>query len=183
MNSQDKIKALNIVYMYWINSSNNIKFNALKIIQRFCRRGSGNHTNPRMITQKADFGNSIGPPVLYRQTCSCPEGKCNSIPIRNFNKFKRAQYCIKKLTKNMDEDEKDNFIQNTYLSQKRQMFLYETCYCNNKPFHCYKTMVTRPRLHYTTLKGLKYIMCELSGDHLTYYTRFKLSKFLTDRLS
>ena len=83
----------------------------------------------------------------------------------------------------MDEDEKDRFIQKIYLSQKRQMFLYETCFCNNIPFHCYRSMVTNPQFHNNTLKGLKYIMCELSGDHLTYYTRFKLSKFLSDRLS
>ena len=183
MNNQDKIKALNIVFINWVIPSQEIRLRALKKLQRFCRRGSGNHANPRMITQKAEFGSCIGPPVLYRQTCSCPEGECKSIPIRIFNKFKRSQYIIKHLTKNMDEDEKDRFIQKIYLSQKRQMFLYETCFCNNIPFHCYRSMVTNPQFHNNTLKGLKYIMCELSGDHLTYYTRFKLSKFLSDRLS
>ena len=37
--------------------------------------------------------------------------------------------------------------------------------------------------NFTTKDGIRYIMCELSGDELTYYTRFKLSKFLNDRLS
>ena len=41
MKSKDKIRALNIVFTHWVKPSLNIKLNALKKLQRFCRRGSG----------------------------------------------------------------------------------------------------------------------------------------------
>ena len=187
MKSQDKIKALNIIYMHWIKPSLNIKLNALKKIQRFCRRGSGAHTHHSMICKKADFGQMFAPPVLYRQVCNCPKGLCAKIPIRIYNKNKRMQYAIKKI---YEKDGELNFdYRSTSWSLERQKSLnykyytsIEHCYCNNKPFGSYQLMVSHPRGNFTAKDGIRYIMCELSGDQLTYYTRFKLSQYLTNRL-
>ena len=97
MKSQDKIRALNIVFTNWINPSLQIKRNALIKLQRFCRRGSGAHAHTNMICKKAHFGEMYGPPVLYRQRNSCLEDHCKSIPIRIYKKYKRMQYAIKKI--------------------------------------------------------------------------------------
>ena len=202
MKSQDKIKALNIVFTYWINPSIKIKLNALKKIQRFCRRGSGAHAHHRMICNLKTYDLSpFPPPVLFRQRQSCMRGYCESIPIRIYNKFKRMRYAIDKI---FDHDEENgyNFDCPTETTQptqpNRNIFEGElknekilikhytcnhTCYCNNIPIRSYIEMVTQPRGNFTSLDGIKYIMCELSGDELTYYTRFKLSQFLTHRLS
>ena len=176
MNCQDKIKALNIVFTNWINPSLQIKLNALKKIQRFCRRGSGAHAHHSMICNKAHFGEMYGPPVLYRQVCSCPEGECKSIPFRIYKRNKRMNYVFEKIYKNMAEaPTQDHIIDKYFIS-------CEYCFCNNKPFGSYEWMVSHPRGNFTAKDGIRYIMCELSGDELTYYTRFKLSKFLNDRL-
>ena len=189
MNSLDKIKAINIVYTYWIHQSQDIKKHALKKLQRFCRRGSGAYAHHNMNRIKVDFGSPIGPPVLYRQVCGCIEGHCEKIPIRIYKKYKRIQYVIKKLygdkdgeikfdspIENIDEQFRNVQIINKYYTTK------EHCYCNNKPIHSYEWMVSHPRANFSPRDGIRYIMCELSGDELTYYTRFKLSNYLANRL-
>jgi hypothetical protein len=198
MNSQDKIKSLNIVFENFINPSLQIKLIALKKLQRFVRRGSGAHAHHNMVCKVYPFGSPIGPPVLYRQVCGCLEGHCEKIPIRIYKKYKRIQYAIKKLYG--DKDGKINFdscVETTYNGLPIHSFeqfknvqiinkyytSMEHCYCNNKPFHSYEWMISHPRGNFTAKDGLRYIMCELSGDELTYYTRFKLSNYLANRLS
>ena len=183
MNSKAVIKALNIVFIHWINPSLGIKKNAVIKLQRFCRKGSGAHAYHSMICNKADFG-LIGPPVLYRQVCGCVEGQCERIPFRIYNKYQRMQYAIQKIyggTKEINASaswsKKAKFAMNKYFTSR------EHCYCNNKPFASYEWMVSHPRGNFTSRDGLRYIMCELSGDELTYYTRFKLSNYLRHRLS
>ena len=176
MNSQDKIKALNIVFTNWINPSLQVKLNALKKLQRFCRRGSGAHAHYNMICNEATFGQMCGPPVLYRQKHDCHPGECERIPIRIFNKYVRMRYAIDKLFKNIYEIDNEEILNKHYTCM-------QYCYCNNKPLHCYEYMVHRPRGNFTAKDGIRYIMCELSGDELTYYTRFKLSNYLIHRLS
>lgn len=178
------LKALNIVFTHWINSSQEIRLNALKKLQRFCRRGSGAHAHHSMICNKADFGQMFGPPVLYRQVCGCVVGQCESIPFRIYNKYQRMQYAIQKIyggTKEINASASwskcASFAINKYFTSNNH------CYCNNKPFASYEWMVSRPRGNFTSKNGLQYIMCELSGDELTYYTRFKLSNYLRHRLS
>ena len=175
MNSQAVIKALNIVFIHWINPSLGIKKNAVIKLQRVCRKGSGAHAHHSMICNKADFG-LIGPPVLYRQVCGCVEGQCERIPFRIYNKYQRMQYAIQKIYKNKDEIA-------VSLAEGKYFTSREHCYCNNKPFSSYEWMVSHPRGNFTSRDGLRYIMCELSGDELTYYTRFKLSNYLRHRLS
>ncbi len=196
MNSQDKMRALNIVFINWIIPSIKIKLHALKKLQRFCRRGSGAHAHHSMISKKADFGSMFGPPSLYRQVCSCPAGCCKKIPIRIYKKHKRMQYAFKKIfglnNGSYDDSEEEENPENVFefcnkvTQNEKIMDKYYTsidnCYCNNKPFDSYVSMVTFSRGHFNSLDGIRYIMCELSGDELTYYTRFKLSKFLNDRL-
>ena len=177
MNSQRKMQALNVVFMHWIKPCQTVKQNALIKLQRFCRRGSGAHAHHSMICKKAKFGQMFGPPVLYRQVCSCVDGNCNKIPIRIYKKNKRMKYAFEKIYKNMVEGPTEEHIVDKYFT------CCEHCFCNNKPFGSYEWMVTQPRGNFTTKDGIRYIMCELSGDELTYYTRFKLSKFLNDRLS
>jgi len=179
MNSQDSIralKAINIVYTHWISQSQAIRRNALKKLQRFCRRGSGAHAHHSMICNKAYFDKLFGPPVLYRQVCNCPEGECKSIPLRIYNKNKRMEYAFEKLYKNIEFTPPERIADKYFMSKK-------LCYCNNKPFSSYEWMVLQPRGNFTSRDGLIYIMCELSGDELTYYTRFKLSNYLRHRLS
>jgi hypothetical protein len=174
MKSKDKIRTLNIVYIHWTKQSLNIKLNALKKIQRFCRRGSGNHAHPSMIRQQVKFGYSCNsPPVLYRQVQTCTAHHCTTIPIRVYNKHQRIEYALDKFTQGDSQD--------ILFNQKRRIVCHY-CFCNNKPFHCYKSMFENPRYNFTSKDGIKYIMCELSGDQLTYYTRFKLSQYLTNRL-
>ena len=175
-----------------------IRLNALKKLQRFCRRGSGAHAHHSMICKKADFGEMYGPPVLYRQVCSCPDGECKRIPIRIYNRNKRMRYAIDKIFDHSEEDgynfdcpterhiQRSNDIFRDLRNEKTLMKHYKSmdcCYCNNKPFGSYEWMVSHPRGNFTEKDGLRYIMCELSGDELTYYTRFKLSNYLTNRLS
>ena len=173
------LKALNIVFTHWINSSQEIRLNALKKLQRFCRRGSGAHAHHNMICNNISFSQlwEFEPPVLYRQVCSCMDGECKRIPNRIYNKHKRMNYALQKIYKNFDILLENKIIVNKYFTSK------EHCYCNNKPFDSYKMMVTNPRGNFTSRNGLQYIMCELSGDELTYYTRFKLSNYLRHRLS
>ena len=182
MNSQAIIKTLNIVFTHWINPSLEIKLNALKKIQRFVRRGSGAYAHHGMMCKVGSFGSPIGPPVLYRQVCGCPEGHCEKIPIRIYNKYKRMQYAIKKI---YEKDGKLKFNSRSS-SFERLNYKYftsmEHCFCNNKPFHSYEWMVSHPRGIFSSRDGIRYIMCELSGDELTYYTRFKLSNYLINRL-
>ena len=188
MNSQYKIRALNIVYVHWIIPSQKIKLNALKKLQRFCRRGSGAHAHISMVCNEVSFDKlwSFEPPVLYRQVCNCMDGDCESIPIRIYNKHKRMHYAIKKIYGDKDkeifhftfpQDGNLDIINNKFYTSQ------EYCYCNNKPFNVYKKMVTNPRGNFNSKHGIRYIMCELSGDELTYYTRFKLSRFLEHRLN
>ena len=197
MNSQDAIKALNIVFTHWINPSLEIKRNALIKLQRFCRRGSGAHAHHSMICKKAEFGQMFGPPVLYRQRNCCLEGQCKSIPIRIYKKYKRMQYTIKKIYDSDDTgclhfhcppDEparQDEYgfaeLSNVPILDKHYTSM-NCCYCNNKPIGSYQWMVSHPRGNFTACDGIRYIMCELSGDELTYYTRFKLSQYITNRL-
>ena len=199
MNGQDKIKALNIVFVNWIKPTLKIKLNALKKIQRFCRRGSGAHAHTNMICNNVLFSKVwlFEPPVLYRQVCSCPDGECKSIPIRIYNKHKRMRYAINKIFTHDKEkgydfkcptDNRDTMINNIApLSNQQILFKYYTsidsCYCNKKPLNVYKRMIKNPGGNLTSKNAIKYIMCELSGDELTYYTRFKLSQFLVQRLS
>ena len=171
------LKALNIVFKHWMKPSQQIRINALKKLQRFCRRGSGAHAHHSMVCNKAEFGEMFGPPVLYRQVCNCPEGECKSIPLRIYNRNKRMKYAIDKIYKNMVEGPIEDHIVDKYFIS------CEYCYCNNKPFSSYEWMVLQPRGNFTSKDGLRYIMCELSGDELTYYTRFKLSNYLRHRLS
>ena len=197
MNSQDAIKALNIVFTHWIKPSLEIRKKALIKLQRFCRRGSGGHAHHNMICNKADFGEMFGPPVLYRQRHNCMKGECKSIPIRIYKKYKRMQYTIKKLYDSddtgclhfhcpPDEPGRQNengfaVLTNVPILEKHHTSM-TCCFCNNKPFGSYEWMVTHPRGNFTARDGLRYIMCELSGDELTYYTRFKLSQYITNRL-
>lgn len=194
MNSQRKIQALNVVFTHWIKPCQTVKQNALIKLQRFCRRGSGAHAHHAMICKKAKFGKIYGPPVLYRQVCNCLVDKCRSIPIRIYKKNKRMQYALKKIyglceneiddeIKFTDTDELLDFVETNKIKIDKIYTSMEHCYCNNKPFSSYEWMVTQPRGNFTAKDGIRYIMCELSGDQLTYYTRFKLSKFLNDRLS
>ena len=74
----------------------------------------------------------------------------------------------------------DITLENPVIKHYKSM---DCCYCNNKPFGAYEWMISHPRGNYTAKDGLRYIMCELSGDELTYYTRFKLSNYLVNRLS
>ena len=196
--SINAIKALNIVFSYWIKPTQKIKLCALKKIQRFCRRGSGAHAHHNMICNKADFGDTFGPPVLYRQRQSCMHGECKSIPIRIYNKYQRMRYAIDKIFEHNEEDgynfdcpterntDRRHNILDDIRNKKTLIKHYismECCFCNNKPFSSYECMVAHPRGNYTAKDGLRYIMCELSGDELTYYTRFKLSNYLAHRLS
>ena len=194
MKSQDIMKALNIVFINWIIPSRKIKLHALKKLQRFCRRGSGAHAHFSMICKKVEFDNMFGPPSLYRQVCGCPYGFCDKIPIRIYNKHKRMKYAFRKIfglstgDSDSEEESEENIVDvcNMITQNEKIMNKYftsiEHCYCNNKPISCYKSMVFNPRNNFNSLDGIRYIMCELSGDELTYYTRFKLSKFLSDRL-
>lgn len=179
MNNKVSFKAINIVFKHWIIPSQSIRLIALKKIQRFCRRGSGAHAHHNMICNNISFSQlwEFEPPVLYRQVCSCIDGECKRIPIRIYNKHKRMNYALQKIYKNIDILLENKLIVNKYFTSK------EHCYCNNKPFGSYKMMVTNPRGNFTAKDGLQYIMCELSGDELTYYTRFKLSNYLTHRLN
>ena len=196
--SINAIKALNIVYSHWISPSQAIRLNALKKLQRFCRRGSGAHAHHSMICNKAEFGQMFGPPVLYRQVCSCPQGECKRIPFRIYNKYQRMRYAIDKIFEHNEEDgynfdcpterytERPHNIFDDIRNKKTLIKHYvsmDCCYCNKKPFGAYEWMVAHPRGNFTAKDGLRYIMCELSGDELTYYTRFKLSNYLRHRLS
>ena len=127
-----------------------------------------------MICNKADFGQMFGPPVLYRQVCGCVVGQCERIPFRIYNKYQRMQYAIQKI---YGSDDEPDIPLNKYFTSR------EHCYCNNKPFASYEWMVSHPRGNFSSRDGIRYIMCELSGDELTYYTRFKLSNYLRHRLS
>lgn len=190
MTDQDLFIAINIVYTHWINPCQKIKLKALKKIQRFCRRGSGSHAYHDMICNKAKWNYGLGgPPVLYRQVCECSDGECTRIPNRIYNKHKRMQYAIQKIFRSYKKNEgiidnnitlhksiDENVLNKYYISLKH-------CFCNNKPFSTYKRMVSHPRGNFTTRDCLIYIMCELSGDELTYHTRFKLSNYLRHRLS
>ena len=126
----------------------------------------------------------FGPPVLYRQVCSCVKGQCESIPLRIYNKYQRMQYAIQKIyggSKGINASA--SWSKNSSLAMNKYFTSNNHCYCNNKPFASYEWMVSHPRGNFTSRDGLRYIMCELSGDELTYYTRFKLSNYLRHRLS
>jgi hypothetical protein len=186
MNNKVSFKAINIVFKHWIIPSQSIRLNALKKIQRFCRRGSGVHAHNNMICNNISFSQlwEFEPPVLYRQICSCIGGECKSIPIRIYNKYQRMHYAIQKIyggTTGIDASA--SWSKNTSLAMNKYFTSNNQCFCNNKPFGTYEMMVTNPRGNFTSNDGLKYIMCELSGDELTYYTRFKLSNYLTHRLN
>lgn len=200
--SINAIKALNIVFSYWIKPRQKIRLRALKKLQRFCRRGSGAHAHHNMICNKADFGDMFGPPVLYRQRQNCIHGECKSIPIRIYSKYQRMRYAIDKIFEHNEENgynfdcpterhiQRSNDIFSTLTQDLRNektltkhYVSMNSCFCNNKPFGSYEWMVAHPRGNYTAKDGLRYIMCELSGDELTYYTRFKLSNYLAHRLS
>jgi len=179
MNGSRKIKTLNIVFTHWVFPTCEIRLKALKKIQRFCRRGSGNHAHSYMTEQVRIFG-IFGPPLLYRQVANCII--CDKIPFRIFKKYNRAHWCVEKLCENKDKNYREKIALNIFKSEKNQSFLYDDCFCNNKPFKVYKKMVDAPRGNFTPIDSIRYIMCELSGDKLTYYTRFKLSNYLVNRL-
>ena len=171
MNDQEKFAALNIVFNNWLLPSQKIRIKALKKLQRFCRRGSGNHAYKYMIKEKKVFDNEFGgPPVLYRQVANCVSD-CDKIPIRILNKHKRMTHCVNKFP----------WIRNQVEKSCGYGLLYNDCFCNNKTFEVYKKIVEMPR-GITARDGIRYIMCELSGDELTYYTRFKLSNYIINRL-
>mgnify|MGYP001245349305 CR=1 FL=1 len=175
MNDVRKIIVLNITFDAWIIPSIKKRLKALIKLQRFCRKGSGNHAFSYMQRQIKYF-NTSAPPVLYRQVASC--SVCNRLPIRIYNKAKRMHYCIDILRK----DNMSTMIDISIPAIHRPI-LYNNCYCNNKPFKVYKKMVDMPRGNYTKMDSIRYIMCELSNDQLTFYTRIKLSNYMTNRLN
>ena len=134
--------------------------------------GSGKTAIAKTIRKKIE--KKYGPTVLF-----------SGDDIRkafNYNKYKRMQYAIKKI---YEKDGELNFDSRSSSFERLNYKYYismEHCYCNNKPFHSYEWMVSHPRGIFSSRDGIRYIMCELSGDDLTYYTRFKLSNYLANRL-
>jgi len=184
MKDEDKIRAINFVFIHWLIPSQKIKLKALKKVQRFCRRGSGNYAFSYMEKQHLNLkwwrsSLHFGPPVLFRQVANCL--KCDKIPIRIFNKHRRAKWCFDKLCEHNDKMS-DYILEKVVDNPSLFDFVHTDCFCNNKPPHVYYSMINNPRGNFTSKDGIRYIMCELSGDKLTYYTRFKLSQFITNRL-
>tara|TARA_B110000967_G_C18690398_1_gene462697 strand:- start:76 stop:603 length:528 start_codon:yes stop_codon:yes gene_type:complete len=175
MLDQRKIIVLNITFNAWIIPRSNKKLKALIKLQRFCRKGSGNHAFSYMQRQGRRF-NMFPPPVLYRQVANCIT--CHKLPIRIYNKMKRMHYCIDALRKNNASTMID-----VMLPAAKRPLLYNNCYCNNKPFEVYKKNVNFPRGNRTKMDGIRYIMCELSNDELTFSTRLKLSNYMINRLN
>ena len=78
--NNEKHLAIRIVIWVWIIPSNKKRRDAIKKVQKFCRRMSGVPADPlqRCISPR-NFG---PPPAVWRQTCSCSIGDCPYMPHR-----------------------------------------------------------------------------------------------------
>ena len=189
-------QALNIVYLHWILPSNVIREQALKKLQRWWRRASGENSGYQMfyIMLPNILLNSLTPPILYRQHHDCRlevlHNGCINTPCRQTNHIQHKPEMLSRFTAQthvnniLDIAEQTNT--NIEMTKKLEICLAKIngCGCTWKPprwYECKLEYAKRLWLTEYSSPGTIYtrdVYIELSRDSMTPIVRYKTSRKL-----